>query len=60
MERWGGGLAKWLFYYITLFSKSDHDGGGGSKIPKNLTTLFVDDPIYDMNYPFNSDKFKGL
>ena len=33
----GGGLA--------LFSKSDHEGGGGSKIPKNLTTWFMVDHL---------------
>ena len=37
----GRGLPKLPFYYI--FSKSDHEGG--SKIPKNLTTWYMDDLI---------------
>ena len=31
----GGGFAKRCSYLISLFSKSDDEGGGGSKIPKN-------------------------
>ena len=33
-----------LFITYALFSKSNHEGGGGSKIPKILTTWFMDYP----------------
>ena len=42
-----GWLSKWPFIIFKgLISKSDNEGGEGglSKIPKNLTTLFIDDP----------------
>ena len=48
VECWGGGeLSKWPFHEISLFWKSDHHEGGsgeGLKIPKNLTTWFLNDP----------------
>ena len=40
-----GGLAKWSFYNISLFCESGHEGWGGVKIPKNLTTWFMNDPF---------------
>ena len=31
-------------YYITLLSKIVHNGGRGSKMSKNLSTWFINDP----------------
>ena len=36
--------------YIRLICKSDHEVGKGSKIPKNLTTWFIDDPYVSIKY----------
>ena len=32
-----------IFIIQALFSKSDHEGGEWTKIPKNLTMWFMDD-----------------
>ena len=44
-RRGGGGLAKCLYYDISLCSKHAFGGGGGSNIGKILPTLFMDGPI---------------
>ena len=50
----GRGVGQINAHFITkaLFSKSDHEGGEGSKIPKNLTTWFMDDPLYSKQYHY--------
>ena len=37
----GRGYPKYHFITKALFNKSDHEGGGGSKIPKKLTTWLI-------------------
>ena len=40
----GGGVAKRLSYLISLFSKSDDEGGGGQK-SQNIDDIFYELPI---------------
>ena len=43
----GGGFAKRWSYLISLFSKSDDEGGGGSKISKNWwRLLWIERPLW--------------
>ena len=44
-ESWGGLPNDHFITYALLFSKSDHERGEGSKIPKILIMWFMDDPL---------------
>ena len=41
----GGGFAKRWSYLISLFSKSDDKGGGGSKYSQNIDDVFYEHPL---------------
>ena len=50
INRWGGGFAKRWSYLISLFSKSDDEGGGGSKIWWRLLWTAPNEPYFHVNY----------
>ena len=47
-QNWEGGpgMTTWFYRGVGQMTMFDHDGGGGSKFPKNLTTWYMDDPIW--------------